>query len=132
MASTATFTASVQYSPPSGPANSGSATFSIASSHAAQNVGNLDIPAGTPPGTTFSVPFGSVGSAKLLIIKNSMSSEIGFRMNGSGDLYRITASGMAAFSMPSSPTVAPITDATIVVYGSPTVIEVVQTFVFGD
>ena len=88
MASTATFTASVQYSPPSGPANSGSATFSIASSHAAQNVGNLDIPAGTPPGT--------------------------------------------AFSMPSSPTVAPITDATIVVYGSPTVIEVVQTFVFGD
>jgi len=97
------------------------------------NVGTMDVPAGTLPGTLFPVPFGTVGSAKVLIVKNTTSDEVGFRMNGAGaDIFRLTASGVFHIEMPSGPTLAPVTDATIVILTSPAVLNQIQYFVFGD
>lgn len=133
MASTATTSSSIIYTPPLGSPNSGSATFQTASAYSAQNIGTMDIPAGTLPGTLFPIPFGTVNSAKVLIIKNTTSDEIGFRMNGAGaDIFRLTASGVFHVEMPAGPTLNPIVDATITVLNAPSVTVFVQYFCFGD
>jgi hypothetical protein len=133
MASTATTSASVIYTPPLGSPNSGSATFQTASAYNAQNIGTMDIPAGTLPGTLFPVPFGTVNSAKVLIVKNNTTDEVGFRMNGAGaDIFRLVANGVFHIEMPASPTLNPIVDATIVILVSPSVMQSANYFVFGD
>ena len=82
MSSTATVSLSLQYTPPSAAANSGNVSFQTQTSHNAQNVGNIDVNPADPTLTEFPVPFGAVGQAKVLVIKNLMTSDIGVRING--------------------------------------------------
>lgn len=133
MASTATTNLTLQYTPPAGPANSATATFSVATAHNAQSVSNLDITSGTAPATTFAVPFGSVASAKILIIENATQDDIGIQLNTSGsDIFHLTAGGTFQIAMSADPSVTPLVDATVQILTSPTTTQSVKTFVFGD
>lgn len=132
MATTVTTNVSFQYTTPAGPPNSATASFTVASANNAQQVGVIDIPAGTLPSTTFPVAFGSIGSAKVLAIKNGTSDEIGIQLNGSPDIFRLVAGGLFLISESASPSLGPITDATIQIHVAPVTLVFVQTFVFGD
>jgi hypothetical protein len=133
MAFTATANLSLVYSPPSGPVNSVTATMATACVHNAQNVGVLDVPAGTSPSTVFPIPFGSVSSAKLLVIKNTSNDEIGVQLNSSAsDIYRISAGGFMAIGMSSDPTADAVTDATVTWINAAVSLQTIQFWVFGD
>jgi hypothetical protein len=133
MPSTATSNLTLQYTPPAGPSNSATAVFSVATAHNAQSVSNLDITSGTPPATDFVVPFGSVASAKILIIENATQDDIGIQLNTSGtDIFHLGPGGVFMVSMSSDPSVTPLIDATVQILTSPTTTQSVKTFVFGD
>lgn len=133
MPSQATATLSLQYTPPSAPTNSGNAVFSLSASFNAQNVGQIDVnPSDTAP-TTFPIPFGSVSKAKILVIKNLGTTDIGVRLNGSpSDNFQISAQGELAYVCQTAPATTPITSASIVTTASPPAVETIQYWVFGD
>jgi len=133
MATNVTVTASLQWTPPSAPANSGTATFNVVASVNAQNVGQVDVQTADVPGTVFPMPFGSVQAAKVMCVKNMMSSEIGVRLNGhvTND-FRVPAGGMVMYAAPVGPNAEPIASASIVTTASPAAIENVQFFIYGD
>ena len=102
MASQASVTVSIQFTPPSAPVGSGTAVFQVTANHNAQNVGQIDVNPADPPATVFPLPFGSVAKAKILVVKNLMSSEIGVRINGSTALFvRGTTASITTFSSPT-------------------------------
>jgi hypothetical protein len=132
-ASSFNVTLGVQWTPPSAAANSGSSTFPVTGTYNAQNVGQHDIPVATPPGTVFAIPFGSIQAAKLLLIRNMMSSDVGVRLNGHvTDDFLLPPGGELIYAAPSAPGSNPVASASIVTVGSPTVIENVIYFVMGD
>jgi hypothetical protein len=133
MPTNVTVTASVQWTPPSAPANSGTATFNVVASVNAQNVGQVDVQVSDPPGAVFPMPFGSIATAKVICIKNMMSSEVGVRINGhvTND-FRVPAGGIVMYAAPVGPNSEPWASASIVTTASPAAIEAVQFFVFGD
>ncbi len=133
MPTNVTVNASVQWTPPSAPANSGNATFNVVAPCNAQNVGQIDVQTTDAPNTSFAIPFGSVAAAKILIIKNMLSAEIAVRLNGSGsDNFRIAAGGVLMYSAPIAPGSTPLSSVTVLTTASPSVIENVQFFVYGD
>lgn len=128
-----TVTASVQWTPPSAPANSGNATFSVVAQVNAQNVGQVDVQTTDAPASLFPMPFGSVAAAKVLIIKNMMSSEVGIRINGAvANNFRVPAGAVVIYAAPVAPGAEPWTSATIVTTATPAAIENVQFFIYGD
>lgn len=133
MPTNVTVTATVQWTPPSAPANSGTATFNVVASVNAQNVGQIDVQTSDAPGAIFPMPFGSVATAKVVCIKNMMSSEIGVRINGHGSNdFRVPAGGMVMYAAPVGPNSEPWASASIVTTASPAAIENVQFFIYGD
>jgi hypothetical protein len=135
MASTVVTQSSVQWTPPAAPANSGLSTFTVQASHNAQNVGTLDIPSGTAPATVFNIPFGSVGKAKVLIVKSLMTSDIDVKINGTTDpIFILAPGGSFRYEAPSDPTtgVRPVISASFATLVAPTAVESVQFWVMGD
>jgi hypothetical protein len=128
-----TVTASVQWTPPSAPANSGNATFNVVAQVNAQNVGQIDVQTTDAPATVFALPFGSVAAAKVLVIKNMMSSEVGVRINGAvANNFRVPAGGMVVYAAPVAPGAEPWTSVSVVTTATPAAIENVQFFIYGD
>lgn len=84
MATTANVTLAIVYTPPASPQNSGNASIAVPISFEAQNVGTMDIPAGTPSGTVLQIPFGSIAAAQVVVVRNLTSNAIGVKINGSG------------------------------------------------
>lgn len=134
MAHTVVFSASVQWTPPSAPTNSGQSAFTFQASYNAQNTGSHDVPSGTAPATEFPIPFGSVNKAKLLVIKNLMTTDVNVKLNGSTDLITLAPQGMMSFNNPTDPTTGtnPLTEASVIILTSPTNVEAIQYWVFGD
>lgn len=123
----------VQWTPPGAAANSGNSTLTTSGTENAQSVGSLDIPSGTASGTEFPIPFGSVGAAKVCIIENKMTTEVGLRLNGAGaDI--ITLGPGQRFSVEGSVAGSgtPLTSASIVTTADPTSTEKVNFWVLGD
>lgn len=133
MPTNVTVTASIQWTPPSAPANSGNATFSAVAAVNAQNVGQIDVPMSTGPATQFDLPFGSVAAAKIIMIKNEMSSDVGIRINGSeADNFRVPAGGFVLYAAPQAPGSTPWSSATAVTTATPAAVEAIQYFIYGD
>jgi hypothetical protein len=133
MASTATATFTLQYTPPSAPTNSGSATFTVTANHNAQNVGQIDVnPADTPP-TSFDIPFGSVAKAKILVIKNLLDADVGVRLNAAvADQFQIAAGGEMIYACSAAPATTPVTSALIRTTAAPAAVGFIQFWVLGD
>lgn len=132
-ASTVSVNLTVQYTPPSAPANSGNITYQVSASCQAQNVGQIDINPSDTPSTVIPIPFGTVNSAKVLVIKNKGSVDVGVRLNGAlADNFKISANGEMAYVVPAAPTATPVTSASIVIITAPTQIEYVEYMTFGD
>lgn len=133
MASTATATLTLQWTPPSAAVNSGNVTFSLSANHNAQNVGQIDInPADAPP-TTFVIPFGSVGKAKIAVLKNLMSSEISVRLNGAvTDTFVLPANGEFVYAASSTPSTVPLTAISIITSAAPAAVEQINYWILGD
>lgn len=133
MPTNVTFNGSLQWTPPSAPVNSGTATFAVVSSVNAQAVGQVDVQVSDPPATVIPMPFGSINAAKVVCIKNMMSSEVGVRLNGAGsNNFNVPAGGMFMYVSPVGPNAIPISSASIVTTASPAAIEAVQFFIYGD
>ena len=133
MASQASVTVSIQFTPPSAPVGSGSAVFQVTASHNAQNVGQIDVNPADTPATIFPVAFGSVAKAKILVVKNLMSSEIGVRINGAvADTFQLAAGGEFCYVCSAFPATTPVTSVSVVTTASPAAVELIQYWVFGD
>ena len=127
----ATFT--FTYTPPNAPVNSGVASLAVSGTYQGGQAGSVDVPPGTTVGTVLSIPFGSVAAAKVLVIRNNMSSEVGIRLNGSGsNNFNIPAGGQIVYLVPTTPVAVPLTAASIITIVDPTAIERVNFWVFGD
>lgn len=135
MASTLVSTSSVQWTPPAAPVNSGQSSFVLQASYNAQNVGTLDVPSGTAPATIFAIPFGSVGKAKYLRVKNLMTTDVDVRINGSTDpIFSLAPQGSFTYEQATDPSdgTYPLTSASVEVLISPTNLASVQFWVYGD
>jgi hypothetical protein len=131
----ATFTVacSVVFTPPGANVNSGQSSFPSQGTYGAQCSGNIDVPSGTVLGTSYSIPFGSVAAAKLLIVKNMMSSDIAVRLNGAvTDTFRIAAGGEFMYASPATPSGTPLASALFMTTASPTADEQVLFVTLGD
>lgn len=123
----------VTFTPPGANVNSGQSSFPTQGTYNAQCAGQLDIPSSTIMGTVFPIPFGSIQAAKLLVIKNMMSTEVGIRINGASvDNFRLASGGELMYAAPSAPTSAPFASASVVTTASPTADEQITFVVLGD
>ncbi len=68
MSYTATLSVNLSYTTPGSQVSR--PTYSLTADYEASNSGFLDIPAATAPSTEFTIPFGSVASAKGVIVQN--------------------------------------------------------------
>lgn len=133
MSSQVTATLSLQYTPPSAPTNSGNAVFSLTASFNAQNVGQIDVNPSDVPSTVFPIPFGSVAKARVLVIKNLGTADVGVRLNGAvADQFQLSASGELAYVCQTTPGTTSITSASIVTTAAPPTVEACHYWVFGD
>jgi len=135
MANTTIFSATVQWTPPSAPVNSGQSVFSLQLSYNAQNVGTIDVPDSTAPATVYDIPFGAVSKAKMLIVKNFTALDLDLSINASADLISIPPSGMVMFGAPIDPTGPsdhPIESASLKTRGTSTSLARAEFWVFGD
>lgn len=129
------FTASIgiQWTPPGAPDNTGNSTLSVQGTENAQSVGELDVPSSTTVGTELAVPFGTVDAAKLLVIKNSLSAEVGVKLNGSLTAnFTLGPGQIMAIAGPTAGTGTPLTSASVTTTAAPTATEQVQYWVMGD
>jgi hypothetical protein len=134
-ASTFNSTLNIQYTPPSAPANSGVASLVVGGTYNGGQAGSIDVPTTiiVSPPTVIPVPFGSVAAAKLLIIRNNMSSEIGVRLNGAvANTFNLPPGGEFVYAVPTTPGAIPLTSADVIPTVVPTVTEQIHFFVFGD
>ena len=134
-ASTFNSTLNIQYTPPSAPANSGVASLLVGGTYNGGQAGSIDVPTTivVSPPTVIPVPFGSVAAAKLLVIRNNMSSEVGVRLNGSVDnTFNIPAGSVISYMAPTAPGAVPLTSVDIVPTVIPTVVEQIHYWCFGD
>lgn len=133
MPTNAIVTLTVQWTPPSAAANSGSVTFAVTAPHNAQSVGQLDVnPAVTAPDVV-PVPFGSVDKAKVAVVKNLTSSEIGLRINGAvADNVKIPAGGEWMYAAATAPAATALSSLDVVILTAPSAVEQVAYYVFGD
>ncbi len=133
MASTATLSITLQWTPPSAAVNSGNVVFSLSANHNAQNVGQIDINPSDAPPTTFVIPFGSIAKAKIAILKNLMSSEISVRLNGAvTDTFVLPANGEFVYAASSTPATVPLTAISIITSAAPAAVESVNYYLVGD
>lgn len=134
-ASTFNSTLNIQYTPPSAPANSGVASLLVGGTYNGGQAGSIDIPTTivVSPPTVIPVPFGSVAAAKLLVIRNNMSSEIGVRLNGAvSNTFNLPPGGEFVYAAPTAPGAIPLTSADVIPTVAPTVIEKIDYWCFGD
>jgi len=132
-AKTFTITLGLQYTPPASPDNSGVSTLGTSGSVNAQNAGTIDVPNGTVVGTVFGVPFGSVGAAFSVLIRNNMTSAIGVRLNGAvADEFEIVPGGEFMLSGNAAGSGTPLTQVDLVTTADPTTTEQIYYWVFGD
>lgn len=123
----------IQWTPPSAAVNSGNSTLSTSGTENAQSVGRIDIPPATVTMTVFPIPFGSVGAAKVCVIQNLMSTEIGLRINGSVT-DNLTLGPGQRFSVdgPVAGATTPLISVDIVTTADPANTEFVNFWVLGD
>jgi hypothetical protein len=132
-ATIATVTLSIQYTPPSAPANSGNVSYQVSANCQAQNVGQIDINPSDAPATLFVIPFGSIGAAKIFVLKNKGTVDIGVRLNGAvTDTFRLAPGGEWAYAMSAAPTAGTLTGVTVAVITSPAQVEYTEYMAFGD
>jgi pectate lyase len=134
MANTVIFTGTLQWTPPAAPTNSGQSSFSVQASYNAHNVGSLDIPSGTAPATEIQIPFGQVNEARFMVVKNLMTTDVDLKLNGSVDLITLPPQGQHMWICPVDLTdgANPLTEASITVLTSPTVVQNILFWVYGD
>jgi len=132
-ASQFTVTLGVQFTPPSAPVNSGVSTFGAQGNCDAQNVGTIDVPTTMTPPTTYDIPFGSVASASMVLVKNNMTAAVGLKINGSVTVNFDLAPG-AIFMMagPTASAGVPLISVSATVTAAPTATEQLSYFVFGS
>lgn len=124
---------SVTYTPPKAAANSGQSTLGTSGAYNAASVGSIDVPNGTTPPTTFSVPFNAVDNAKTVIVRNDMTSDVGIRLNGAvADNFELGPAGEMIISSPTAPGTTPITQVDVVTTADPANLERIFYWVFGD
>ena len=128
-----TLSETVQWTPPGTPDNSGMTTLTSTGTENAQSVGKHDVLASIAPNTVLSIPFGQVDAAKVAIIQNNMSAEIGVRLNGAvandftlGPGQKFEISG----STPGSTT--PLTQLDVEILTAPTATEYILWWILGD
>lgn len=122
-----------QWTPPNAAVNSGNASLAVQGTYNAQQVGQIDVQTSATPGDTFNVQFGSIAAAKLVIIKNMMSSDIGIRINGSvTDNFKLASGGEFVYAAPAAPSSSPLASLVVAITAAPTAVEQINTFVFGD
>lgn len=112
----ATLSASLSYTPPLATAPvtiplNGTETYTPIS------VGTLDIPIGQAANSVFPIPFGSIGTADVLIVKNRGNQDLGVRLNGlpasPALLYQIPPNGQLAIFHPVASGGSPLSSAEI-------------------
>jgi hypothetical protein len=128
-----TATVGVQFTPPSAPVNSGVSSFASQGNYDAQNIGTVKIPSTMTPPTTYSIPFGLVGSAMMVIIENKMSASIGIKLNGSQTVnFDLAPSAVFMMSGSTVSSGVPLTAASFTVAAAPSTTEYCNYFVFGS
>jgi hypothetical protein len=106
----AALTASLAYTPPGGVAPA-SAALSVSAPYTAESIGIMDIPASTGSGAVFAIPFGTVGEAYCLVVKNTNSKDMCLRLNASVvDEYQIPPGGEVIINHPVGATWKTVSD----------------------
>jgi hypothetical protein len=123
----------VTYTPPKAAPNSGVSTLGTTGVYNASSIGSIDIPNGTTVDTIIPVPFNQVTNAKVIIIRNEMSSDIGIRLNGAvADSFQLGAGGEFKYENPTTPASNPIDEVSVVTKVDPTATQYIYFLVFGD
>jgi len=123
----------IQWTPPGAATNSGNSTLTTQGTENAQSVGTLDIPNGTTIATVFPVPFGTVEAAKLCVVQNLMSSEIGVRLNGHGtDDFTLGPGQRFSLDGATAGATTPLISVDIVTTADPASTEQVNFWILGD
>jgi hypothetical protein len=113
MAGNVVLAGTLSYTPAGGGVTSPS--LSVTTPYDAQVVGTIDIPDATAADTAIPIPFGSIGEAKALLVKNNNTLDIGIRLNGAvANSHRLTPGGTMLIQNPIVATAGPLTSASIV------------------
>lgn len=124
---------SITYTPPNAPANSGVISLLQNASYNGHNVGQIDVLPTVPANTNIPVPFAAITSAKVIAIKNNMSSEIGIKINGaSTNTFNLKANGFLIYAASGAPDASQFASASIVTTAQPSVSETISFGVWGD
>jgi hypothetical protein len=135
MSNTVVLNSCIQYTPPSAPINSGQSSISITTTYNEMNVGAVCVQTNTTIGTVIPIPFGTVTSAKFLILKNTSPDDIDVAINGSTTVnFTLPAISALQYVCTTNPTIGthPITSISLTTLATPTTIDRIEFWVFGD
>ena len=108
---TSSIAANLTYTPPLS-ATQQQIAFSNIENYTPQSVGTITVPIGTAANFTFSIPFGTIHVADVVILFNRGNQDMGVRINGvpvaPAILYQIPPGGMLCISHPTAPGALPI------------------------
>ena len=128
-----TVNTTVQYTPPSAASNSGLATLATSGTENAQSVGKLDILSSITPGDVVAIPFGAVDAAKVCIVRNLMSTEVGIRLNGAvANDFTLGPGQKFQIDGAIAGTTTPLVSVDVELIAAPSATEFVQYWVVGD
>jgi len=129
---TATFKINLTYEGPGG-TSVAVAQKTVNVPYGASSAVQIDIPDGTTDGTSFPVPFGSIGTgATALYLINNTSNDLELTFNGSLVTFEVAAGGVCLVLQSDLPAGVPLTAATVVATATTVGVERVDCFVFGD
>ena len=125
----------VNFLPPGGSSNTNT-PLAVAGTYGAQALATIDVPSGTPSGTSYALGFGSIANPIGFVVKNSMPSggNIALAMAATGARQELAPGGVAAVFQPNRQTTAlyPLTQAWVTIIASTTAAGTIEVMVFGD
>lgn len=129
----ATVKVSLAYTGPSGQQEA-PPTQQVVAPYQAQNVGAIDVPDSTASSTTYSIPFGSIGTAaSLVVLQNNTGQELAIKINGAAAAsHHMAQGGMLVIAENSAPGSTPVLSVSVTTTAMQAGAGSVGYYVFGD
>lgn len=109
-----------------------SRSFQLSCPFQGDSMGTIDVPDATAGSTAFSISFGSIAKATLVIVKNRTGQDMTLKINGSAALQNLPANEVVMFAAPALGASADLTAVSLTTTGSQSGAGYIDYFVFGD
>lgn len=108
-----------------------STSLQAVATYAAQQLGTIDVPSGTPSGTPFALSLGSISAPKGYYIQAGFDAKVAFN-GATGAPISVASGGFIAAAAPASVAAAPLQSILVITTATADGLKTLAYAVFGD